>query len=76
MNILPGEEDLCSVEWGMNLVALRKCSSSSGDNGDSSSSFVKPGFSLKLFYDVGEMDAWLQEARRTNPKGFLGEEAE
>jgi hypothetical protein len=59
--ILPGDEDICSVEWGMNLVVLRKCSKS----------FKKPDYVRKRHHEKSEMDAWIREARRTNPVGYL-----
>jgi hypothetical protein len=65
VNVLPGDEDLCSVEWGMNLVALRKCI-------DDDASSAKPPFQPSCV-DKTEMEAWIQEARRTNPTGYLGD---
>jgi hypothetical protein len=62
-DILPGDEELCSVEYGMNLIALRKCDDSR---------FTKPHF-LDTWYNETEMDAWIAEARSSNPTGYLGE---
>ena len=25
LTVMPGDESLCAVEWGMNIVRLRKC---------------------------------------------------
>lgn len=25
LTVMPGDQDLCSMEWGMNIVKLRKC---------------------------------------------------
>jgi hypothetical protein len=66
INVLPGDKDLCSVEWGMNLAALRKCDGSLG--------FAKPPFQPSRVNEA-EMKAWVKEARRTNPRGYLGEVA-
>jgi hypothetical protein len=62
-DILPGDEELCSVEYGMNLIALRKCDDSL---------FTKPHF-LDTWYNETEMDAWIAEARTSNPTAYLGE---
>jgi hypothetical protein len=62
-DILPGDEELCSVEYGMNLIALRKCDDSK---------FTKPEF-LGTWYNETEMDAWIAEARASNPTGYMGE---
>jgi hypothetical protein len=67
INLLPGDKDLCSVEWGMNLAALRKCD-------DDRLGFAKPPFQPSCVNEA-EMKAWVKEARRTNPTGYLGEVA-
>jgi len=56
LSVMPGDRDICSVEWGMNLVVLRKCESD----------VLKPPYQKKL-YDARRMEDWIAEAKRTNP---------
>ena len=57
LSVMPGDNDICSVEWGMNLVVLRKCKD---DNSP------KPPMQA-VSYDEQGMAEWIQEAKRTNP---------
>ena len=57
LSVMPGDNDICSVEWGMNLVVLRKCEDDSSP---------KPPMQ-DIMYDEQLMAEWIQEARRTNP---------
>ena len=61
LSVMPGDHDLCSVEWGMNLVALRKC--------ESPLTYAKPRYFNPKF-DADRMDRWIREARRTNPPPY------
>jgi hypothetical protein len=57
LTIMPGDDELCSVEWGMNLVKLHKC----GPEDE-----PRPPHQEQRF-DEARMTAWLQNARKTNP---------
>jgi len=60
LSIMPGDEDMCSIEWGMNIVLIRKCGSDDG---------LGPKYQ-KPRYDEDRMKTWLTEAKKTNPKLF------
>jgi hypothetical protein len=57
LSVMPGDHDICSVEWGMNLVVLRKCE----DDGKPKPPYLKP------VYDADLMRKWIKKAQRTNP---------
>lgn len=59
MSLMDGDATICSIEWGMNLVAFHKCT-------DAEQEAMPPW--LKPVYDQQEMDEWLQKAKATNPK--------
>jgi hypothetical protein len=58
LSIMPGDDTICSIEWGMNLVVFRKCTAKESVN--------NPAKNGKI-YDQAEMKKWMEEARRTNP---------
>ena len=62
LSVMPGDNDICSAEWGMNLVMLRKCE----DEKSSNHHYEKPPMQSGL-YDEQHMAKWIREAKRTNP---------
>jgi len=56
LSIMPGDSTICSIEWGMNIVAIRKCSEVD----------VPPPYQKKR-YNETNMQQWMTEAKRTNP---------
>lgn len=56
LTVMPGDDNICSIEWGMNLVVLRKC---------------EPTIQLPPFqglrYDTSRMQSWIRNAKSTNP---------
>jgi hypothetical protein len=60
LSVMQGDEDICSVEWGMNLVALKKCDAARGV-------IQQPSFALTPKYNIAQMKEWIIEAKRTNP---------
>ena len=58
LSIMPGDDEICSVEWGMNLVAIHKCTDRE------KTSF--PPYQKKK-YNEENMKTWMEEAKRTNP---------
>lgn len=56
LSIMQGDKDICSMEWGMNIVAIKKCSDHD----------VLPPYQEKK-YDQDRMEKWLKEAKETNP---------
>lgn len=59
LTVMPGDGDICSVEWGHNLVKIRKCTEEEAA--------ANPTWKTPIF-DPQEMEAWIQEAQRTNPR--------
>jgi hypothetical protein len=60
MSVMPGDDQLCSMEWGMNLVLLRKCglpTDGSGPPSDMDAPWV----------DGNELAAWVRQAKASNP---------
>jgi len=57
LSVMPGDEDICAIDWGMNVVAIRKCATN----------IDRPPYENKKFYDEKRMKEWVAEARRTNP---------
>jgi len=57
LTVMPGDDSICSMEWGMNLVVLRKC---------------EPNIKLppyqRLRYDKSRMQSWIRNAKSTNPR--------
>jgi hypothetical protein len=62
LTVLPGDDQLCSVEFGRNLVALRKC--------DVLEMELQPFFASKKKHDPGMLQQWIKMARSSNPEGF------
>jgi hypothetical protein len=58
LSIFDGDHDICSVEWGMNLVMIRKCD----DNTQ-----PKPPYQALQQFDVAATSNWLKESKRSNP---------
>lgn len=58
LSVMPGDENICAIEWGMNIVLIRKCGSDDGEG---------PSF-LEKNYDNVTMATWIKDARRTNPR--------
>lgn len=63
LSIMDGDHTICSIEWGMNLVAIRKCLSSTQKAGGNN---PKPPYQ-KPTYDQKHMAEWIQMAKETNP---------
>lgn len=61
LSIMPGDENICSIEFGKNLVVLRKCSEAELAN--------SPPLLSKV-YDANLMADWVQRAISSNPEGF------
>jgi Methyltransferase domain len=61
MSIMPGDENICSIEFGKNLVVLKKCSEAELANA--------PPL-LPQVYDADHMAAWVKDAISSNPAGF------
>lgn len=62
MSVMEGDNDICSVEWGMNVVIVRKCE----DDGKPKAKVRNNG--AKWYWDDrNHTNYWLEEARRTNP---------
>ncbi|CAK9062301.1 unnamed protein product [Durusdinium trenchii] len=59
LTVMPGDESLCSVEWGMNIVKLRKCTPEERA--------FNPKMNHVICFDRKKMDAWIEEAKSTNP---------
>eukprot|EP00435_Cladocopium_sp_Y103_P072568 s4_g40.t1 len=59
LTVMPGDGDICSVEWGQNLVKIQKCTEEEAA--------ANPTWKSPIF-DRREMEAWIQEAQRTNPR--------
>jgi hypothetical protein len=61
LTVMPGDDQICSINWGRNLVAINKCTKEEQTR--------QAVFQHKRFDDT-RMDAWLEKARASNPKGF------
>ena len=59
MTVMPGDGDLCTMDWGMNIVALRKCTA---ENIQAGKHYRPEHFDRQL------MAHWLSRATSTNPK--------
>jgi hypothetical protein len=64
LSVMPGDEEICAIEWGMNCVAIKRCSEKEAT--------AYPPMRLgdirrKVLYDPDRMKNWIEEARRTNP---------
>lgn len=58
LTVAPGDGELCAIEWGMNIVRLRKCTEAEVKS--------NPPWA-PIHYDEHMMDGWLREAHSTNP---------
>jgi len=58
LSIMPGDDNLCAINWGRNIVALNKCN-------DDERKF--PPVFQRGRYDEDKMAVWLKEARASNP---------
>jgi hypothetical protein len=61
LSVMPGDDHLCSVNWGRNILSLYKCNDLERK--------TQPVFQ-KSRYDEGKMAQWLKEAKASNPDGF------
>jgi hypothetical protein len=61
MSIMPGDETICSIEFGKNVVALKKCTAVEMANAPPLQG---------VMYDPNHMGEWLRNAKSTNPDGF------
>lgn len=58
LSVMPGDEDVCSMEWGMNLVAIRKCGPGDG---------VGPPIRVPKPFDILDLEAWKAHVKESNP---------
>jgi hypothetical protein len=58
MSVMPNDDLICSIEFGMNLVLLRKCGLPTDGPGPSN---------LNAPVDKEEMRAWIAQAKASNP---------
>jgi len=56
LSVMPGDDTICSVEWGMNLVAFHKC--------HKDAEFAS--WQGKM-YNEAKMEEWIKNAKKTNP---------
>jgi hypothetical protein len=61
MSIMPGDETICSIEFGKNVVALKKCTAVEMANAPPLQG---------VMYDPNHMGEWVRNAKSTNPDGF------
>jgi hypothetical protein len=59
LSVMPGDQEICAIEWGMNCVAIKKCSEKEA--------MVYPPIRQDPRYDFDRMKKWIEEARKTNP---------
>eukprot|EP00439_Symbiodinium_sp_Y106_P072917 s3750_g13.t1 len=62
LSIMQGDHNICSIEWGMNIVAIKKCSEDERAN--------NPDYrnnTAHRFFDEQAMAKWINQARSTNP---------
>jgi hypothetical protein len=59
LSVMPGDEKICAIEWGMNCVAIKRCSEQEATAYPPMRPFPR--------YDPDRMQKWIEEARRTNP---------
>jgi hypothetical protein len=59
LSIMPGDEEICSIEFGMNLVAFKKCSIEDKK--------AEPDMQPAL-HDREQTKRWIAESKKTNPK--------
>jgi hypothetical protein len=60
LSVMPGDDTICSMEWGMNLVLLRKCGLPADGPG--------PEYASPRMSNPREIAQWLQQARASNPE--------
>ncbi|KAL7527889.1 hypothetical protein ACHAWF_002341 [Thalassiosira exigua] len=65
LHVLPGDEHVCSIEWGMNLVAFRRCTEDEARDHPVDGPFGE-------VVDKKAMEEYVREAKGSNPKGFRG----
>lgn len=58
LSVMPGDRNICSIEWGMNIVAIRKCSEEEER--------IRPKYQ-KVHFDEDRMNKWIEKAKSTNP---------
>ncbi len=62
LTVLPGDDQLCSVEFGRNLLALRKCNALEME--------LQPFLEPKRRHNPKMLKRWIAKARSSNPDGF------
>lgn len=62
LSIMPGDDELCSIEFAKNVIALRKCNDHEMKN--------PPRIQAKA-YDEKLLKEWLAKSKASNPQGFL-----
>ena len=82
-SLMDGDYMICSIEWGMNIVAIKKCDHDPTNDDDdnkkhdlSSNNNHKKGYyefptyrpRRSFFYDQQQMSEWIESAQRTNPR--------
>lgn len=59
LSVMPGDQEICAIEWGMNCVAIKRCSEKEA--------MAYPPMRPDRRYDIDRMQKWIEEARKTNP---------
>jgi hypothetical protein len=59
LSVMPGDDEICAIEWGMNCVAIKKCSEKEAT--------AYPPMQADTNHNPHRMKKWIEEARRTNP---------
>ena len=60
LTVMPGDETICEISYGMNLVALRKCTAEE--------TAAQPENKLKQnLVDINKVNEWVEVAKETNP---------
>lgn len=62
LSIMDGDHDICSLEWGMNIVAIKKCSEDEKANNPPYRNNTAKGF-----YKPEILTKWIRQAKSTNP---------
>jgi hypothetical protein len=68
LSVMPGDEEICSIEWGMNCVAIKKCSEKEAKAYPPMREQTRYNSNrIQRRYDFNRMKKWIEEARKTNP---------
>jgi hypothetical protein len=60
MSVMPHDDEICSLEFGMNIVLLRKCGLATDGPGPQN-------LDMAGNVDVQEMTTWVAQAKASNP---------